>query len=261
MMTQDSTIFWVQGLTAFSVLLQSLEIFQLRHHLADSGLWTWPILKEDFKDFPRPLFWFFDKSLSYPAILILVGIQLLAALATLLFPHGSFNFVLLMSCSLITIRWRGSFNGGSDSMTLLTLGALTVASISGASSKVALGALWYITIQGCLSYIMAGWVKLKESTWRNGQALEDFLLSSHYPIPNLLKNLSPHRGFHFVVAWIIIIFECSFPFILFFTDFKIEALVAGALFHLANVYVFGLNRFFWAWLATYPALYFCSLNN
>ena len=29
-------------------------------------------------------------------------------------------------------------------------------------------------------------------------------------------------------------------------------------FHLANVYAFGLNRFLFAWLAAYPALYYCS---
>jgi hypothetical protein len=40
------------------------------------------------------------------------------------------------------------------------------------------------------------------------------------------------------------------------------AIVAVALaFHIANVYVFGLNRFVWAWAATYPALYFCSRSH
>jgi len=34
------------------------------------------------------------------------------------------------------------------------------------------------------------------------------------------------------------------------------ALAIGAAFHLANAFAFGLNRFLWAWLAAYPALWF-----
>ncbi len=33
------------------------------------------------------------------------------------------------------------------------------------------------------------------------------------------------------------------------------ALMVAASFHLANAWVFGLNRFLWSWLATYPALW------
>jgi hypothetical protein len=36
-------------------------------------------------------------------------------------------------------------------------------------------------------------------------------------------------------------------------------LVVGALgFHCINAYALGLNRFFWAWLAAYPALWALS---
>jgi hypothetical protein len=32
-------------------------------------------------------------------------------------------------------------------------------------------------------------------------------------------------------------------------------MAAGLVFHAGNAYVFGLNRFFFAWLAAYPAIY------
>jgi hypothetical protein len=31
----------------------------------------------------------------------------------------------------------------------------------------------------------------------------------------------------------------------------------GALFHLLNAFMMGLNKFFWAFVSTYPALIYC----
>ena len=50
------------------------------------------------------------------------------------------------------------------------------------------------------------------------------------------------------------IFELIFPLSFLNSAALILALFIAALFHLANACVFGLNRFFWTWLAAYPSI-------
>ncbi len=143
-------------------------------------------------------------------------------------------------------------------MTLLVLGALVIAITFKDHQKAPVAVLWYIAIQSSFSYFIGGFVKIKESSWWNGSALKDFLRSSQYQIPESIKALSPYKVLLILLSWTIMLFEIFFPFLLFFTDFKMEILIIGASFHALNIYLFGLNRFLFAWVATYPALYFCA---
>jgi hypothetical protein len=52
----------------------------------------------------------------------------------------------------------------------------------------------------------------------------------------------------------VILFELAFPLTLLSQEALIAGLVIAAVFHLANAALFGLNRFFWTWLAVYPAI-------
>ena len=66
------------------------------------------------------------------------------------------------------------------------------------------------------------------------------------------------QGSQCPLAWSVIGFECLFPLAWFDPRLCLLLMAAGAGFHLLNSYVFGLNRFLFAWLAAYPALWFCS---
>lgn len=263
MLSQQEALQWVQRFLGFSIFIQSLEMLQLRKHLSNSGLWSWPIVQYDFKYFPSPLFVIFNFLLSYPNIIFVVILQLFLSLSLIIYPHFILILCLFICTLLISLRWRGSFNGGSDSLTLLCLAAVLLCAVflsalPLANSKPSLAALWFIAIHGSLSYGLAGGVKLKERSWRNGAALRDYLQSSTYSIPASIVAISERSLTCVVASWLIIIFECSFPFLVFFSSYKTEVLIAGVLFHAVNIYLLGLNRFFYAWLATYPALYFCA---
>jgi hypothetical protein len=58
----------------------------------------------------------------------------------------------------------------------------------------------------------------------------------------------------------VILFECGFPLALLRPELSLVFLGGGLLFHLLIAYQLQLNRFFWAWLATYPAVYWASLH-
>ena len=53
--------------------------------------------------------------------------------------------------------------------------------------------------------------------------------------------------------------ECCFPVVLLSPTLCMIVLPVMLIFHLGNAWLFGLNRFVFAWLAAYPALVYCSL--
>jgi hypothetical protein len=56
------------------------------------------------------------------------------------------------------------------------------------------------------------------------------------------------------MSWAVMLFELAFPLTLVSQASLAAGLTVAALFHLANACLFGLNRFFWTWVATYPAI-------
>jgi len=150
----------------------------------------------------------------------------------------------------IAMRFRGSFYGGSDSMLALTLLGLAL----GPGHERVTGA--WIAALALVSYAVAGWVKLMRPEWRSGCALAVFAAYPQYAVPVRLQALLRSRTLSLLGAWTVMGFELGFvPLVLSgLRPLACAALGAGVLFHLINVWVFGLNRFFWAWIATYPAL-------
>ena len=115
-------------------------------------------------------------------------------------------------------------------------------------------ALGYLAIQLLLSYFISGWVKLINPQWRSGQALVDVFRFSSYPVSESLRIWATSPRILFVMSWLVIGFELLFPISMMSVVSLTIALVIAACFHLANACLFGLNRFFWVWIAAYPAI-------
>lgn len=181
----------------------------------------------------------------------------LRALCSVFLLFGVFApFALLALCALglhALHRFQGPYNGGADRMGLLILVCLTLATwLPMAQLKETFFA--YLGLQLVLSYFISGRVKLMNSDWRSGQALSDVFAFSAYPVAENLRLLSERRTLMWVMSWAVIGFEVLFPLSLISQFTLICALCLTACFHLANAVLFGLNRFFWIWLAAYPAL-------
>ena len=238
---------WGVRALGFAVLLQSIEMLSLRHAWSDRGVWSWSALRNDFVVLPAPIFKVLEGLFTETRFRLLLLFQLVCAVALVFQPERALAIGLFFSVFLVSVRWRGVFNGGSDAMTLSQLLALAFF-----PSRMA---LLYIGVQVVFSYFIAGVIKLKEPSWRSGKSLQCFLASERYSVPPLIVGLSRFRGVCFVLSWCVMLFECTAPLLYFFPQAISPYLILGALFHLTNVYVFGLNRFFWTWIATYPALY------
>lgn len=166
--------------------------------------------------------------------------QLFGSLTCLLWaplaPLGA--VMMLVGTWGIAVHWRGTLNGGSDFMTFHVLAAWSVALMYEPAQRYA---AIYISIQVILSYTVAGLAKVANAGWRDGSAL-----------PQILERYGIERRMPAFVSWLLIVYELSWPLAFWH---PLPWVLTGFCFHLINAYALGLNRFFWIWLAAYPALF------
>jgi hypothetical protein len=171
------------------------------------------------------------------------------------------SLLLFLMALVLLFRWRGAFNGGSDFMTLVGLSGLLLAHLGQALGHSEAGwtaALWYVTLQTVTSYFVSGWVKLLRPEWRSGAALPVFLDSGVYgPLPadSMFRRPWVARA----VSWGFTVWEGCFVLALLDQRLAFLFCASAVLFHFLVYWYFGLNRFFWAWLASFPAVIYCAL--
>lgn len=250
---------WTEILFALSLVIQTVEYLRMSHATATQGLWSWPIQRLDI---PTP--WvrrFLDICFQPFCHQMHLWIRCVSA-GILIFIGGSFGLIVFLFIGnlLILIRWRGAFNGGSDFLTLVVLTGLLIAYGVGSGGDADLGAragLWYVCIQSVTSYFMSGTVKLLRPEWRSGRAMIIFLNAAIYgPLPP--RHWLSQRFWAVIGSWAFILWECAFPLALLSPMHAVGFCVIASLFHFLVFWFFGLNRFFWAWIASFPAIIWCA---
>jgi hypothetical protein len=166
-------------------------------------------------------------------------------------PWPLVGLALLSLATLV--RFQGPYNGGSDRMGLLALWCLAISHLlpTQAWREVVFG---YLGAQLTLSYFISGWVKIVNPDWRAGIALQQVFRFSAYPVSEGLRRWADRPRVLRMMSWAVMLFELAFPLTLVSQASLAAGLTVAALFHLANACLFGLNRFFWTWVATYPAI-------
>jgi hypothetical protein len=250
------TLLFTTRLLSLALVLQALELLSVRRAFSEQGVFAWSELRRDFARSPaRPLL---DLLLSYRGFF---GVLLTQLLLALLMPltvgtrlGAPCTTMLLGTVLLVGVRFRGSYNGGSDAMTLVVL--LGVLAAQCGYPRLGLG---YIAAQVVLSYFVAGLSKLRSLRWRQGSALSELVVARQYVVPAPARRLLGTPWVSRLGGWAVMGFECAFPLsLLLGRTVALGFVLAGLCFHLAIVGTLGLNRFFWAWLAAYPALLYFS---
>jgi hypothetical protein len=254
--TPPQALLWTERLIALALIQQSVELFLIRHEFGVNGVWSWQVLKRDFMVFPPWVRALLDGVLGDRIFLGVVMLQMLLGAWGLFSSSPGVLFGLWLTCTLICLRWRGTFNGGSDFMTLVVLNGLVLACIFRRHPGALKFALVYIAFHSVLSYWRAGLAKIVQSNWRSGKALRYFLTVPHSEWKNLPALRTPWVVLF--LTWMVLLFECSFPLALLSPQTCFFYLGLGLCFHIGNAVVLGLNRFILPWCATYPALYFIS---
>lgn len=247
-------------LLGWSLLLQTIEYLRLG---AFDRVSHWPVQRTELPLRPAWLKPALDALMqpgTYRAMLMLRLLLSLLLMAGFLPLLGA--ALLFLIALVLLMRWRGAFNGGSDFMTLVGLSGLWLAHAVAALTTVEVGwraGLWYVALQSVTSYFVSGWVKLLRPEWRSGAALPVFLDTGVYgPLPahSVYRNPTLAR----LVSWGFTVWEGCFPLALLDVRLAFAMCTSAVGFHFLVFWYFGLNRFFWSWVATFPAVIWCALT-
>ncbi len=265
-MGPDLTCALIVIVASAGVFIASLEVLALKGEFGDGGLFSWDVLRTVSTATlsvgtgrPRQ---FISHPFFVPAV---TGARALAALILMVF---SSNYALSTACAFailaasIVMYWRAPLGlDGSDQMSLITFVAVAIYKLFPGDVHVARASLWFIAIQGCLSYSVAGIAKVVSPVWRSGEAVRRILGTRTYGSSRSASFVSGREGVCVALSWLLMLFECTFPLALAFgeTGFAVFA-VLGILFHISNAVIMGLNTFVWAFVATYPAILFCAVS-
>lgn len=166
---------------------------------------------------------------------------------------------LIIIALILLHRFDGPYNGGSDCMSMLILFCLFLSHAlpHGLAEEMPLS---YLSFQLIYSYFQSGYIKLINPAWRNGSALCDVFAFTAYPVSEQTRAFAQHPRLMCAMAWGVMLFEFLFPLALFQHLALCMAFLIALGFHLANAYLFGLNRFFWIWPAAYPIVFWFQEN-
>ena len=250
----------LECLLATSLLIQTIEFLRLRDFSDAAEVWRWDIQRRDVAHaagWLRGVFdWLYQERIHRGHLLLRAG----AAASLYLGVSLASSVFLFVSTVLILIRWRGAFNGGSDFMTIVVLTGLLVSQLAQLFVAPALAwkaGLWYIAIHAITSYFISGAIKLMQREWRDGRILVHFLDGGLYgPLP--ADSVFRLRPVAILASWSFIVWECLFPAALAGPVWAVVWCAVAAVFHLLVFRFFGLNRFFWAWSASFPAIVYCA---
>ncbi len=262
MFERNTIILVVAGLVTVGAVISTLEWMANWRKFSDKGLFSWRVLKERPVLVRSSLGTLGDLFLRYPNFLFILSLRLCALLA-LLPALVSGRYVLLILgivfATTLLLNLRGSYGmDGSDQMATHTFGALFIGYLSGAPLALDI-ALWYVALQSCLSYATSGLVKAFSPHWHRGDAVFGIFNTRTYGHQGVAEFLYNRQGMTRFLTWGVVAGEVVFPLALVVGyPYCLVFLVLGVVFHGVNAFVMGLNSFFWSFVATYPAILYCS---
>jgi hypothetical protein len=253
----------VSLIASIGVTVSSLECLSLAKHYRESGLFSWRVhrLREPSLYRPRMIH-FLDRCFAYPSILVLFAIRCVAAILIFILHEQRFAICALtaiVGIISVGLALRGpDGKNGSDQMSKMTFVSLALA-FSSPSPIMWQCELFFLCGQLCLAYVTSGAIRIQQEQWRDGSYLLLIFRQRSYGNRWCWKFGSQHPTALRFASLATLIFECCFPVGLLLPRKICWALVAiGVFFHLSNAIILGLNTFFWAYVALFPAFLSCN---
>ena len=252
-MTLEQAFQLTSKLISIYLLLSGLEFFISFRKGLIQKIWSYENLKQDLErglPLPKSLM---KKIFDENHFQWLCLLQTLVAVVNFWNPSLVLLLILFIIHILTCIRFRGTFNGGSDMMALVVLSGLLIYMLAENWQVQRLGMI-YIAIHTIYSYFKAGLAKVIHRDWITGRALPAFLERSVFlDIKKVSTFLNGKNFISWIACWIVLIFELAAIALPFFRSWVWSYAVVAILFHFMVFILFGLNRFFWVWLSAWPA--------
>jgi len=116
-------------------------------------------------------------------------------------------------------------------------------------------ARYSLLILFCAIYGSTGWMKfLNEPAWLDGSVLQYHLVHQWHAGNRLAAWVSGHRWLTAPMCWWTLLFECGFPFLVWWKRANPPLLLLGALFHVGLLLMMQVGPFGFVSLAAYPVL-------
>src|ERR1700682_5388250 len=100
---------------------------------------------------------------------------------------------------------------GSDQMFSLIFVALLLVRAGPEDPRLLAAGAWFLALQSCASYCIAGIAKVRGEKWLNGSALFLIFNTASYGLASVADFLSRHPAVASVMTWSVMVVECSFP--------------------------------------------------
>jgi uncharacterized membrane protein YphA (DoxX/SURF4 family) len=236
---------------AITIFCKSLYAF-----LVLKIFFLWPVLPDsqrylpyEFRSFLHHIIYAPIKLAQYDLNIFLISIIGLLLLSLVL-KVNYITAALIFWLSLNLSRLAYPFVNGSDyvlnlflffSIFLSVTPTFKSETLRTAQYGISNFAFLFCKIQLALIYILSGFDKLTSPAWRSGDAIYSILHLEFFMNPHL--TIPESKTLYVVIAWIVILFELSFPVLIWFERLRIYALVAGIIFHIAIIFILSLPDF------------------
>lgn len=250
-------ILWLCGV---GLMVSTLEFWVIAPQFSPVGVYSWRVLQLRTTVLGGSRF---ESLFGEKGVRALILVRLLALIEVLVTPLGSLAFSVgmgVLALSSLVFTWRRMYgDDGSDQMNTIVLTTLFLCVGPHSNPFILQAGLWFIALQACLSYTSAGVAKWVSPIWRSGEAVYRIFNTGTYGLWPITRLLERRRWLNLSLCWSVILVETLFPLALVLPPpFNWLFLAWGVLFHLQCAVIMGLNSFFWAFLATYPAILYVA---
>lgn len=258
-MSAETAFRLTSALFAVGACLSALEYLAILPQFNDNAIFSWRVFGSSTRRTRFALLGVLRDRCFSPAGVRWMMLARVGASLVMLVPGvpavvaGTGATVVFLTCLAMTRRCGYGEDGSDQMLLIVSAGLAAYAFVPDHPLRPA--GLWFIGAQAVLSYGAAGFAKLASPVWRGGQASQLIFRTATYSFDGLAHLLAASPRLSWVLSWTTIAFECLFPLVLIAPQpVALSFLAAGVVFHLLNAVVMGLNVFFWAFLATYPAI-------
>jgi hypothetical protein len=252
-------------LASIGACISTLEWLANRRQLRLGGLFAWDIVgtRQFFAGKPlhdcvlAPL-------LGYRGYCRVLVIRVAALIALpvavwMTFRPAVLTLLIVVVVTTLMVNLRSPYGlDGSDQMLVQIYMPLLLAYLAGSTIALEI-AIWYVALQTCLSYFTSGAAKAISPMWRRGDIAFRIFNTRTYGYEPVATLLLGRPGLTRLVDWSAFTVEMAFPLAIVLGFPWVFFFIAwGVAFHAMNALVMGLNSFFWAFVATYPALLYAA---
>lgn len=248
---------WVARIASVGIVVRTLEVLANWPALKDGELLGWGGLATSRFTLLR----FLQRLQGYPFCALGLFVRVLGAVSVFFLSYGTLGMMVALALLVLTqLYYNHRFemlSYAAEHLRLTSLCALLFGALPGASERFRCLCLGFIAFQVALAYVGTAKSKLCSSYWRDGTRIIQIFQESAHRFPPLGRFFGAYPRVALLATWAVILLQLIFPVSLLLPPPAFAAVLAGGvLFHGTLAFTMGLHGFFWAFVATYPALYF-----